>query len=84
MQWRTLPRFDCVVCGKSAHPPRLSVKADIPPLQLRANSRPEQVQQTKQAYDHLVGAREQRRWHGEAKGVGSLEVRISSTLVTCC
>src|SRR6516165_6327724 len=25
-------------------------------------------------FNHLVGAREQRRWHCEAKGVGSLEI----------
>jgi hypothetical protein len=30
MQWRTLPRFDRVVCDKSAYLPKLSVNADIP------------------------------------------------------
>jgi len=30
-QWATLPRFDCVVCGKSAYPQRLCVRADIAP-----------------------------------------------------
>jgi hypothetical protein len=45
MQWETLPRFDCVVCGKSAYPPRLSVIADMPISTLSAMRRPEQVQQ---------------------------------------
>src|SRR6516164_6891641 len=31
-RWATLPRFDCVICGKSAYPPRLCVRADIAPV----------------------------------------------------
>jgi hypothetical protein len=30
MQWGALPRFDRVVCGKSAYLPKLCVNADIP------------------------------------------------------
>jgi hypothetical protein len=30
IEWPTLPRFDCVVCGKSAYSPILSVNADTP------------------------------------------------------
>jgi hypothetical protein len=40
----TLPRFDCVVCGKSAYPPRLSLIADIPSQRLGAITGREQVQ----------------------------------------
>jgi hypothetical protein len=45
MQWGTLPRFDCAVCGKSAYPPRLSFIADIPLQRPGANNGPEQVRQ---------------------------------------
>jgi hypothetical protein len=37
MHYGTLPRFDCVVCGKSAYIPRLSVNADISDRQPSAN-----------------------------------------------
>src|SRR5262249_43957423 len=41
---------------------------------VRATTRPEQVQQTEQLLDHLVGACKQRRRHGEAEGAGGFEV----------
>src|SRR5215471_19808333 len=41
---------------------------------LSANTRPEQVQQTTRLFDNLVGGREQRRRHGEAKYPGGLSV----------
>src|SRR5215475_10918892 len=34
----------------------------------------EQVQQTARLFDHLVGAREQRRGHGEAERIGGREI----------
>ena len=47
MQWTTLPRFDCLVCGRSAYPPILSVIADMAARQPRAKRRPERVQQNR-------------------------------------
>jgi len=35
-------------------------------------------------FDHLVGTREQHRWHVEAERLGGLEVEAISYLVDCC
>jgi hypothetical protein len=40
----------------------------------RANSRPEQVQQSMQLFDHLVGESQQLVWHGQAKRLRRVEI----------
>src|SRR5260370_29570130 len=44
-EWRMFIRFDCVVFGKSAYPPGLSVNADIPFRPPSAKTGREQMQQ---------------------------------------
>src|SRR6476620_3594181 len=48
--------------------PESGLKSDIAPCPFRAKNRHGPL------FDHLVGAGEERRWNGEAEGLGGLEV----------
>src|SRR5437763_16636893 len=64
----------CDVCRTSALPPILTVTADILNRQLRARKRQYAPQQSLCLFDHLVGAGEQRRRHGEAERLRGFQI----------
>jgi hypothetical protein len=66
----TLPRRSIAVCFTPVSGIDLRNQA----LPSRANTGPEQVQQTVRLFDDLVGAGNERRRHGQAHRGGSLEI----------
>jgi hypothetical protein len=58
----------------SALPPILAVKADIRDRQVRATSGLMHRNKTQTLFDHLIGAAEQRRWHGEAERLSGRQI----------
>src|SRR5262249_17217815 len=75
----TISRFNCMVCGRSAYPPTLSVIADVPARRPSATRRHMQCSKLRGQncvlLDHLVGPYKDGRRNGKAQRLRRLGVQ---------